>query len=45
MEEWKNIVGYEGKYQISSLGRVKSLNYRKTGKEKILKQNINKGYK
>ena len=45
MEEWKNIVGYEGKYQISSLGRVKSLNYRNTGKEKILKQNINKGYK
>lgn len=24
-EEWRDIVGYEGKYQVSSLGRVKSL--------------------
>ena len=37
MEKWKDIKGYEGRYQISSLGRVKSLNYNKTGKEKILK--------
>ena len=36
-EIWKDIEGFEGKYQISNLGRVKSLNYRKTGKEKILK--------
>ncbi len=25
MEEWKDIKGYEGQYQISNLGRVKSL--------------------
>ena len=25
MEQWKDIKGYEGRYQISSLGRVKSL--------------------
>ena len=25
MEEWKDILGYEGLYQVSSLGRVKSL--------------------
>ncbi len=25
MENWKDIKGYEGKYQISNLGRVKSL--------------------
>ena len=47
MEEeiWKSIKGYEGLYEISSLGRVKSLNYRGTGKEKLLK-NIEdyKGY-
>lgn len=25
MEEWKDIVGYEGLYQVSNMGRVKSL--------------------
>lgn len=24
-EEWRDVVGYEGLYQVSSLGRVKSL--------------------
>ena len=39
MEEiWKDIEGYEGIYQVSNLGNVKSLNYRRTGKEKMLKQ-------
>ena len=39
MEEeiWKPIKDYEGLYEVSNLGRVKSLNYRGTGKEKILK--------
>lgn len=37
IEQWKPIVGYEGLYEISNLGRVKSLNYRHTGKERILK--------
>lgn len=38
MEEiWKDIKGYEGKYQVSNYGRVKSLNYRHTGKEQLLK--------
>lgn len=36
VEEWKDIPGYEGLYQVSNLGRVKSLNYRRTGKESIL---------
>lgn len=40
IEVWKDIPGYEGKYQVSNYGRVKSLNYGRTGKEKILKQNI-----
>ena len=37
MEEWKPIVCYEEKYQISNYGQVKSLNYRGSGKDKILK--------
>lgn len=43
-EIWKYIEGYEGKYQISNFGRVKSLNYNKTGKERLLKINFNSGY-
>ena len=46
MEEiWKDIQGYEGKYQVSNLGRVKSLNYKNYEKERILKYGINtQGY-
>ena len=45
MEEiWKDIPDYEGLYQVSNYGNVKSLS-RKTGREKILKPLINeKGY-
>ena len=35
-EIYKDIVGYEGKYQVSNLGNVKSLNYKRSGKEKLL---------
>lgn len=53
MEVWKDIEGYEGLYQISNLGRVKSLERKikrrndriQTVKERILKLNLNKeGY-
>ena len=45
-EEWRDIKGYEGLYQVSNLGRVKSLNYKHTNREKILKDSTNKnGYK
>ena len=37
MEIWKDIPNYEGMYQVSSLGRVKSLRF---NKEKILKPSI-----
>jgi hypothetical protein len=37
MEIWKDIKGYEGLYQVSNLGRVKSLGNSKSKKEKILK--------
>lgn len=40
-EQWKNVLGYENKYLISDLGRVKSLNYNHTKKPKILKLNKN----
>lgn len=41
METWKDIPGYEGLYQVSDFGNVKSLR----GKEKILKPSSNgKGY-
>lgn len=36
MEIWKDIPGYEGLYQVSNLGCVKSLNYNGTKKEKLL---------
>ena len=36
-ENWKEIAGYEGLYEVSDMGRVKSLNYKRTRKEKILK--------
>lgn len=52
-EIWKDVVGYEGNYQISSFGRVKSLSRIikksdgkvQTLKEKIMKSNIQRrGY-
>lgn len=53
METWKDIKGYEGLYQVSDLGRVKSLDVirtdsigrKKSYKGQILKQTTKKGYK
>ena len=46
-EIWKDIKGYEGLYQVSNLGRVKRLEWKRfslgkwqTIKEKVLKQTI-----
>lgn len=45
-EEWRDVVGYEGLYQVSNYGEVKSLANDKGKKEKILKPSIDgKGYK
>lgn len=37
MEVWKDVVDYEGLYEVSNFGRIKSLNYNKTNKQKIRK--------
>ena len=39
-EQWKDIPNYEGLYQVSDLGRIKSLFYRAKPKHGILKQSI-----
>lgn len=48
MEEiWKDIEGYEGLYQVSSTGKVKSFKGKNGAKDKeghILKANISRGY-
>lgn len=41
-ENWKDIKGYEGIYQVSDKGRIKSLNWNKTGKKKLLKIHVSK---
>ena len=45
MEIWKDVKGYEGKYQVSNLGKVRSLDWRGSGtvKELTLKDQ-NRGY-
>lgn len=54
MEEWRDVVGYEGLYQVSSLGNVRSVsrkvkcgtNSQRLVNSKILKQHISdNGYK
>lgn len=44
IEIFKDIAGYEGLYQVSNLGRVKSLNYNHTNKERILSPANLRGY-
>ena len=37
MKEWREIDGFPN-YMVSNTGEIKSLNYNKTGKEKVLKE-------
>lgn len=37
IEEWRDIKGYEGKYQISNMGNVVSLKYHRGKRSKLLK--------
>lgn len=41
MEIWKDVIGYEGIYEVSNFGNVKSLGNNKSKKEKILKSCVN----
>lgn len=45
-EIWKDVVGYEGLYQVSSFGQIKSLprNGTPSKQEKILSTQLSKGY-
>lgn len=45
MEIWSNIKGYEGLYQVSSFGNVKSLGNDKNRRDKLLKPGNDRGYK
>lgn len=42
MEEWRDIKGYEGLYQVSNLGRVKSLGNGRTHKAERILRNCNR---
>lgn len=44
-EIWREITGYNGKYVVSNLGRIKSNNYQNTGKKQLLKGHFYKRYK
>jgi hypothetical protein len=47
MEEWKDIDGFEGLYQVSNIGRVRSLNHETNGKKyigKVLSTKVTSGY-
>ena len=37
MEVWKKITGTDGKYEVSNTGKVRSLNYKSSGKVRVLK--------
>lgn len=43
IEIWRPIVGYENLYEVSNTGRVRSLNYMRTGKVRELKPETNSG--
>lgn len=45
IEIWRDIEGYEGKYQVSNTGKVRSLNYHRSGEVRNMVGGFNsKGY-
>ena len=43
-EKWLPIQGYEGLYDVSNYGRIRSHDYRKRGVTQILRTHASKGY-
>lgn len=44
-EEWRGVLGYEGLYQVSNMGNIRSLNYGRTKQVKLLTKTKNaQGY-
>jgi hypothetical protein len=44
-EIWKDVPGYEGRYQVSNLGNLRSLNYKRLGKIQNMNPSIDdQGY-
>ena len=45
VELWKEIDGYAGRYEVSNLGRIRSINYNNSGLPRIMKPEVtSKGY-
>lgn len=40
-EIWRSVIGFDGSYEVSNLGNVRSLNYNRTKKIKLLKPSGN----
>lgn len=40
-EIWKALKGYEGKYEVSTMGRIRNLNWNRTGEVRVLPLHIN----
>ena len=43
IEIWKPVVGYEGFYEVSNLGRVRSVEHKDANEEELLSKEINSG--
>jgi hypothetical protein len=37
-EVWKDVLGYEGRYQVSNLGNILAINYKRSGKSHLINQ-------
>lgn len=44
MEQWKDIEGFDGKYQVSNFGRIRTTNYHRTKQCKMMKLSKNFDY-